>query len=49
MDIEAGALRSRAGKQGQVVRRSATRLVVRFYGESRLARIQPELLRVVDS
>jgi hypothetical protein len=49
MDIEAGALRSRVGNQGQVVRRSATRLVVRFHGESRLTRIQPELLRVVDS
>jgi hypothetical protein len=49
MDIEAGALRSRQNKQGQVVRRSATRLVVCFQGESRLARIQPELLRVVDS
>jgi hypothetical protein len=49
VDIELGALRSRLGKQGLVVRRSATRLVVRFPDEPRLARIQPHLLRVVDS
>jgi hypothetical protein len=49
IDIELGALRSRQGKHGQVIRRSATRLVVRFHGERRLARIQPQLLRVVDS
>jgi hypothetical protein len=49
VDIELGALRSRLGKQGRVVRRSATRLVVRFDGETALARIQPELLRVVTS
>jgi hypothetical protein len=48
IDIELGALRSRQGKQGQVLRRSAIRLVVRFHGESRLARIQPPLLRVVN-
>ncbi len=33
IDTELGALRSRHGKQGQVLRRSATRLVVRFNGE----------------
>lgn len=49
VDIERGALRSRLGKQGLVLRRSATRLVVRFDGETALARIQPQLLRVVDS
>ncbi len=47
IDTELGALRSRLGKQGQVLCRSATRLVVRFDGETRLARIQPHLLRVV--
>jgi len=49
VDIELGALCSRLGKQGQVLRRSATRLVVRFEGETALARIQPQLLRVADS
>jgi hypothetical protein len=49
VDIELGALRSRLGKRGLVLRRSATRLVVRFEGETALARIQPQLLRVVDS
>jgi hypothetical protein len=47
MNIELGALRSRHGKQGHVRRRNATRLVVRFEGETALIRIQPELLRVV--
>jgi hypothetical protein len=47
VDLQLGALRSRLGKQGRVLRRSATRLVVRFEGETALARIQPELLRVV--
>jgi hypothetical protein len=49
VDIELGALRSRHGKQGQVIRRSATRLVVRLHGETRLTSIRPELLRVVNS
>jgi hypothetical protein len=49
VDLQLGALRSRLGTRGQVLRRSATRLVVRFEGETALARIQPELLRVVDS
>jgi hypothetical protein len=47
VNTELGALRSRLGKQGLVLRRSATRLVVRFDGESALARIRPELLRVL--
>jgi hypothetical protein len=47
VDIELGALRSRLGTQGDVLRCSATRLVVRFEGETRLARIRPPLLRVV--
>lgn len=47
VDTELGALRSRLGKQGLVLRRSPTRLVVRFEGETRLARIQSQLLRVV--
>lgn len=42
--VELGALRSRVGKQGHVLRRSATRLVVRFDGETRLARIQPMVI-----
>ena len=33
VDTELGALRSRLGKQGQVLRRGATRLVVRFEGD----------------
>src|SRR5262249_45414177 len=49
IDVELGALRSRQGKRGQVLRRSATRLVVRFEGETTLARIRPHLVRVVDS
>ncbi|HET9255496.1 MAG TPA: hypothetical protein VFO16_09870 [Pseudonocardiaceae bacterium] len=49
VDLQLSALRSRLDKQGQVLRRSATRLVVRFEGETALARIQPELLRVVNS
>ena len=49
VDAALGALRSRLGKQGRVQRRSATRLVVRFEGETRLVRIQPALLRVVGS
>jgi hypothetical protein len=40
VDAELGALRSRLGKQGQVLRRSATRLVVRFEGETALTRIR---------
>jgi hypothetical protein len=47
VDIELGALRSRVGKHAVVLRRSATRLVVRFQGETRPARIQPQLLKVV--
>jgi hypothetical protein len=49
VDLQLGALRSRLGKRGRVLRRSATRLVVRFEGETALARVQPHLLRVVDS
>jgi hypothetical protein len=41
VDLQLGTLRSRLGKQGLVLRRSATRLVVRFEGETALARIQP--------
>lgn len=47
VDAELGALRSRLGKQGTVLRRSATRLIVRFEGETALTRIRPHLLRVV--
>jgi hypothetical protein len=47
VDIELGALGSRLAKHGVVLRRSATRLVVRFDGETTLARIQPHLLRIV--
>lgn len=49
IDAELGALRSRLGKRGVVLRHSATRLVVRFEGETALARIRPALVRVVDS
>jgi hypothetical protein len=45
VDLQLGALRSRLGKQARVSRRSATRLVVRFEGETALTRIQPHLLR----
>lgn len=48
VDAELGALRSRLGKQGQVLRRSATRLVVRFEGETTLTRIRPNLVRVIE-
>ncbi|HET9254079.1 MAG TPA: hypothetical protein VFO16_02610, partial [Pseudonocardiaceae bacterium] len=47
VDIELGALRSRLGERGLVLRRSATRLVVGFDGETALARIRPQLLRVL--
>jgi hypothetical protein len=49
VDIELGALPSRVGQPGQVLRRSAPRLVVNFEEETRLARIQPQLLRVVPA
>ncbi|HET9256543.1 MAG TPA: hypothetical protein VFO16_15285 [Pseudonocardiaceae bacterium] len=49
VDIELGALRSRLGKPGRVLCRSATRLVVRFEGETMLTRIRPRLVRVVSS
>jgi hypothetical protein len=45
VNIELGALRSRHGKQGQVRRRNATRLMVRSEGKTALTRIQPHLLR----
>jgi hypothetical protein len=45
IDTELGALRSRLGKRGVVLRRSATRLVVRFEGETALTRIRPHLVR----
>ena len=48
VDAELGALYSRLGKQSQVLRRSATRLVVRFEGETTLTRIRPHLVRVVS-
>jgi hypothetical protein len=47
VDLQLGALRSRLGKQARVLRRSATRLVVRFEGETALTRIQPHLLRLL--
>jgi hypothetical protein len=47
VNLQLSTLRSRLGKHGVVLRRSATRLVVRFDGETALARIRPELLRVV--
>lgn len=48
VDSELGALRSQLGQRGQVLRRSATRLVVRFEGDSALTRIRPHLVRVVS-
>jgi hypothetical protein len=48
VDAKLGALRSRVGKQGRVLRRSATMLVVRFEGDTVLTRIRPHLVRVVD-
>jgi len=41
IDAELGVLRSRLGKRGRMLRRSATRLVVRFEGETALTRIGP--------
>jgi hypothetical protein len=46
VDAGLGALRAWLGKRGRVLRRSATRLVVRFAGESELVRIRPHLVRV---
>lgn len=46
---ELGALRSRLGKRGVVLRRSASRLVVRFDGETTLTRIRPHLVRVLPT
>ena len=43
IDAELGAVRSWLGKRGRVLRRSATRLVVRFEGEIALARIRSHL------
>ncbi|MBV8992333.1 MAG: hypothetical protein JO287_01205 [Pseudonocardiales bacterium] len=48
IDVELGALRSRLGKHGQVLRGSADRLVVRFDGETTLTRIRPHLVRVIS-
>jgi hypothetical protein len=47
VDLQLDALRSRLDKQARVLRRSATRLVVRFEGETALTRIQPHLLRLL--
>ncbi|MGH3692860.1 MAG: hypothetical protein ACRDRX_02450 [Pseudonocardiaceae bacterium] len=47
VDAGLGAVRSRLGKRGRVLRRSATRLVVRFEGETALTRIRPHLVRVL--
>ncbi|MGH8922818.1 MAG: hypothetical protein ACRD0H_31505 [Actinomycetes bacterium] len=44
---EHGALSGRLGTRGVVLRRSATRLVVRFAGQRELARIHPHLVRVI--
>lgn len=45
-----GALLSRLGKQGEVVRhRRSSRLYVRFDGELVLVSIRPHLLRVLPS
>jgi hypothetical protein len=41
VDTKLGALRSRLDEQGQVLRRSTTRLVVRFEGETTLIHIRP--------
>ena len=47
VDRPHGALPSRLGKQGQVIRRSrGTRLVVHFDGEDHLVSIRPDLVRV---
>lgn len=48
VDAGLGALRGRLGKRGRVLRRSATRLVVRFPGESQLVRIRPHLVWVIE-
>jgi hypothetical protein len=47
VDAELGGLPSRLDKRGVVLRRSATRLVVRFEGETALARIRPGLVRLI--
>jgi hypothetical protein len=47
IDTELGVLRSRLGKRGRVLRRSANRLVVRFEGETALTCIRPHLVRVL--
>lgn len=44
---EHGALRSRLHKQGEVVDRRGTRLVVRFDGEGEPVSIRPHLVRVL--
>jgi hypothetical protein len=47
VDRPHGALASRLGKQGEVIRRSrASRLVVRFDGETQPVGIRPDLVRV---
>ncbi|MDQ3764251.1 MAG: hypothetical protein M3460_22525 [Actinomycetota bacterium] len=48
-DIDAGlgALRSQLSKRDRMLRRSATRLVVRFEGETALTRIRPQLVRIL--
>lgn len=47
-DARRGALRSRLHAQGQVTSRGATRLVVRFDGETTPVSIRPHLVRVID-
>ncbi|MDQ3764866.1 MAG: hypothetical protein M3460_26125 [Actinomycetota bacterium] len=46
-DAALGTLRSRLGKRGRVLRRGATRLVVRVEGETALTRIRPHLVRIL--
>jgi hypothetical protein len=42
-----GALPSRLHKQGQVLGRGTTRLIVQFDDEDKVARIRPHLVRVL--
>ena len=48
IDARLGAPRSRLGKQGQVIGRGSTRLVVQFDEESDAIRIRPHLVRRLE-
>ena len=47
-DARMGALRSRLHRQGQVISRCTTRLVVRFDSEDRTVSIRPHLVRIIE-